>query len=164
MLVSMSHSLFSQGKEYEVKAHFLGRFTYLISWPESQKENFVIGIYEKDVFDGLLNTLYQGGELQGKPVSVRLIHELSEIPECDLLFIPFTSPQKLADILAVTANRSILKVSDIPGFGDQGVLINFYLDAHKIRFEINYSAIQTTGLTFDYKLLNLARIIRTGNR
>ncbi len=161
--------IFPQEKEYDVKAYFLREFTHFIKWTadslaDKPDKSFIIGIYGNDPFEGRLSQIYSDTDIQGKKVELRRIYELFEITDCDLLFISRTSKNELPDILAVTANRPILTVGDTPGFAEQGVLINFYMDSNKTRFEINYNAIQMTGLSFDYKLLNLARIIRMENR
>ncbi len=169
LLLFAAMSIFAQSKEYEVKAHFLGQFTHFVKWPvdsleDKQEKVFIIGIYGADPFKGNLSRIYLNTSFQGKEVKIRRVNALYEVTACDLLFIGKTSKDKLSNILAVTANRPILTVGDTPGFAEQGVLINFYMDGNKTRFEINYNAIQMTGLSFDYKLLSLARIIRSDNK
>jgi hypothetical protein len=51
---------------------------------------------------------------------------------------------------------SILTIGDTAGFARQGVIINFYLENRKVRFEINAAAARRAGLTISSKLLKLA--------
>ena len=164
ILTTPSLSLFAQESEYEVKAHFLGRFAFFVDWPQASSvkdsaKPFVIGVFGKEPFNGLLDEIYKNEKIKGKDVYIPHINHLKEIDKCDMLFISTIKDDELEKILEITADKPVLTLADTPGYAEAGVLINLYKEQNKIRFEINYNAVKKTGLTFNYKLLELARII-----
>ena len=156
--------LFSEKNEYEIKAHFIGTFTRFIEWPvlldlESCPQTFMIGIVGDSPFNGFIEDIYSNAELKGLPVIIKHIKKLDEISRCDMLFICKSEKNNIFKLLSITEKLPILTLADTPGFAEKGVLINLFVEKNKTKFEINYPAIKSTGLIFNYKLLSLARII-----
>jgi hypothetical protein len=58
-------------------------------------------------------------------------------------------------------SRPILTVGDSNGFATSGVLVNFYTSGDTVRFEMNETAIERSGLRVSGKLLKLARLVET---
>lgn len=164
ILFVSSFPLFAQESEYEVKAHFLSRFAYFIDWPQTSSVQdsarpFVIAVYGKEPFNGLLEKIYENQTIKGKAVKIIYTANITEISKCDMLFISSADNNDLKKILEKTADKPIVTIADTPGYAKAGVLINLFKEKDKIRFEINFNAIKNTGLTFNYKLLQLARIV-----
>ncbi|OQY59592.1 MAG: hypothetical protein B6245_05805 [Desulfobacteraceae bacterium 4572_88] len=95
----------------------------------------------------LLEKIYSRRKIKNK--TVRLLEkEVSEsISDCHLVFISESEEKRLSEILANTKNRPVLTVGDTKGFAEKGVIVNFYLDEKKVRFEINESAARAAGLS-----------------
>jgi len=70
-----------------------------------------------------------------------------------------TDTKRLRPVLARTAGRPILTIADAPGAGAAGAIINFYLDAKHVRFEVNTRAARDSDLKVRAKLLKLARVV-----
>ena len=154
--------------EYTIKAVWLERFTRFIDWPKNnrvndQRKNFTIGIVGDDPFCGKLEQVYNDQRIKNKHVTVLRLESYADIEKCDLLFISSSEADQLVNILAKTWNKAILTISDTPGFGQKGVLINFYWDLEKIRFEINEKAVNDSGLYFGFRLMNAATLINRIN-
>jgi len=168
ILLFVFKPLAAQKGEYELKAHFLGKFTHYIDWPEAVSGEdsgraFIIGVIGDDPFNRQLQEIYNSVKLKGRPTEIRYFDALNKnSASCDLLFIPGTEKDRLKKILSYTAGKPVLTVSDTPGFAEAGVLINLYLENNKIGFEINIDAVNKSRLSFNYRLLDLARIVRSG--
>ena len=76
-----------------------------------------------------------------------------------MLFITSGERLRLRAIIERTSRRPILTVGDTDGFARAGVLVNFYLDKTRVRFEVNADAIKVSGLKVSSRLLKLARIV-----
>ena len=151
-------------REYQVKAVFLEQFTRFVEWPESSAVAdttlpFVLGVIGDNPFGALLESVYEQRRIKKKPVELRYITDLDEIPQCHLLFIAGSAADRLPEILARTADLPILTVADSEGFAQRSVLINLYLSGETVKFEINEKAVRSSGLAFSYLLLNLARVV-----
>ena len=160
--LAFSHASFSLAAslEYRVKAAFLYNFTRFIEWPDTDKTNasFIIGVIGKDPFGQELTSL-AGKQINGKNLIIRKFTKTEELNACHILFISSSAKSHIKNILKATKGRPTLTVGDTDGFAQKGVIINFYEDKNKIRFEINLAAADQIGLVVSSRLLKLARIV-----
>jgi len=152
-------------EEYRLKAELMERFTRFIEWPDEKKSlsgpTFVIGIMGKNPFGTHIESTYKNLKIKGKTPQILEVQDMNSIGSCNVLFIAPTEKERLPEILSRTANKPILTVSDTEGFGNRGVLINFYAESKYVHFEINPAAVQKSRLKFSSRLLNLARLVET---
>lgn len=148
--------------EYQLKAELLERFTQYIDWPESTMSDpavaFTIGIAGKNPFGSYLDR-FSKITIKGKKVAVVEYSDISEVDHCQVLFVTKAEDKNLEEILARTEGKPILTVGDTEGFAKRGVLINFYRYDDYVRFEVNQSAVNKSGLKFSSRLLKLARFV-----
>ncbi len=149
--------------EYPVKAEFLERFTHFIRWPSTSfprvDSPFVVCVIGKNPFGTYLADLIGRRRIQSRRTELRSISETAEIDHCNLLFIASSESRRVATILTYTSGRPILTVGDTEGFASAGVLVNLYIHASNVRFEINVRAVKSSGLKVSSKLLKLARLV-----
>jgi len=129
--------------EYQIKAAFLYNFAKFIEWPADagslksvhpRRDHFGRDIDEID-----------GKTAAGKALSVRRIKSARDIKQCRMLFISSSENDRLAGILTTAQGLNILTVGDTDGYAERGVIINFYKEQNKIRFEINRDAAAARG-------------------
>lgn len=148
--------------EYAVKAEFLERFTRFIKWPSTSPDlgsPFVACVIGKNPFGTYLVDLVGRRRIQSRRTELRLIADPADVDGCHLLFIARSERRRVAAILRHTSGRPILTVGDTAGFASAGVLVNLYIQATNVRFEINVAAVKRSGLKFSSKLLKLARLV-----
>lgn len=152
-----------QLSEYQVKAEFIERFTRFIEWPRGAPASgpFVIGVLGDDPFRGYLDRMAAGRKIKGRPVEIRRFRDLRDVDACQVVFISSSERARLQAVLARTGPHPILTVGDSSGFASAGVLVNFYTAGDTVRFEMNESAIERSGLRVSAKLLKLARLVET---
>jgi len=148
--------------EYEVKAAFLFNFAKFVEWPakatDKDKAMVKLCLVGADPFDGALAG-FENRLLGNKRfVSRRLkLESDAELLACDILFIARSEQDRLASLLQAVKDLPILTVGDGEGYARLGVMINFYLDQGKVRFEINPHAPRRAGLQLSAKLMQLGR-------
>jgi hypothetical protein len=151
--------------EYGVKAVFLERFARFVEWPpEAQGEPgtpFRITVLGDDPFRGLLEQAYASRQIRGRPVEIRHAARPSELGPCHLLFISGSVARHLDEVLIRLRGQPVLLVGDTDGFGEGGVHLNFFLEADKVRFELNPGALRQAGLGASYLLQQVARPVET---
>ncbi|MCP4134821.1 MAG: YfiR family protein [bacterium] len=157
-------TVYSQRKEYAVKAVFLERFTRFIQWPADSDLNdsskpFVIAVLGKNPFGTLLEKIYSNRTIKNKKVKIRYISGINEIVPCHLLFITGTRKYDLGRIINHLKKKPVLLVSDTDGFAERGVHINLFIVKEQIRFEINETAVKNSKLKMSFRLLQTARIV-----
>ena len=162
----LSSSAFAeQTREYQIKAEFLERFTRFIEWPaDSDVSNvslpFSICIIGKNPYGSYLKDLAGTLKIQNKTIVLSEASSVEQLGTCNLLFISNSEKSRLNSILNYTREKPILTVSDSPGFGEAGVLINFYETEGYVRFEINTGAVERSRLRFSSRLFKLGRLIQ----
>ena len=167
-VLSLLMTLFSfaqsnSGKEYQVKAVFIFRFTQFTEWPPSAFAStnapFVIGILGEDPFGPFLDKTVENESVEGHPIIVQRFRAASEVKNCHMLFFDSKEASKMATWEEHYKNRSILTVSDAPLFLQKGGIIKFYTDDNKIKLQINPEAAKSADLVVSSKLLRLAEIV-----
>lgn len=144
--------------EYEVKAAFLYNVLTFVEWPSPLNKNAetlricILGASAAgDAFDDL-----NGQVVMGRKLEIVHLTSLSDVGRCAVLFIGSSEDRNIQRILRALRGTSILSIGDTTGFARQGVMINFYLDQKKVRFEVNAAAARQAGLIISSKLLKLA--------
>ena len=149
--------------EYQVKAAYLYNFAKFVEWPPmvmSSDTSFNICVLGRDPFDSTFQTTIAGETIKGKNVLVKRIPRAQDGAACQILFISSSEEARLKDILAVLDKTSVLTVSDMPQFTQRGGMIQFVTEAKRVRFEVNLTSAERTGLTLSSQLLKVAIGVR----
>ncbi len=141
--------------EYAVKAAYIYNFGKFAKWP-SEGETFNICILGKDPFGGELERTVAGEAIDGKPIVVRKMDDLSHGHDCQILFLSNSERSRLTAILAQVRNLPILTVSDAPDFVERGGMIQFELQNDRVRFSINLRSAREAKLNISSDLLSVA--------
>jgi hypothetical protein len=149
-----------QPTEYEVKAAFIHNIAKFVEWPAAARTTGALRlcVLGQDQSGGAL------GALRGKPIGnavwdVAPVDRQSNLSQCRVLFISASESGDLAQVLDGIKDRAVLTMGDTGGYAVQGVMVNFYLEQNRVRFEINPQAASRAGLRISSQLLKLARIV-----
>jgi hypothetical protein len=163
----------SKEDEYLIKAAFLYGFGQNITWPASafhgNKAPFVIGILGPNPFGGALQEIAQKKTIQGRKIVVKQFAALKNYEgPCHLLFISdAVRPEEQRAALEQLSRAGLLTVGEIPGFAEDGGVVNLFLEGDSVRFELNVEAANRAGLRMDAQLQKLGKPItergRTGS-
>jgi hypothetical protein len=155
-LLSAQASSAGDDLEYQVKAAFLFNFLKFVEWPGGASEApWVIGILGTDPFGPILDNTVRSKIVNGRPVQVRRYAHLSDVKDCNVLFIGRGEFERLG----TPVRPGLLTVGEAPGFLKSGGIINFYLEDNHVRFEIQPSAAHSSGLRVSAQLLKLGRAL-----
>lgn len=149
--------------EYEVKAGFLFNFALFVHWPASafDKEDspIVFAVVGRDPFGRVLDAALASKRIHERPIEIRRFRRAQDVERCHVLFVPGSESENLTLILRQLRNAPVLLVGEKPGFARAGGVVNFYIEAKKVRFEINPETAKERDLRVSSKLLKLARIV-----
>jgi len=155
-------------KEYQIKAACLLNFVQFIDWPAgtfSRPETpITIGVLGDDPFGNVLEHTFQDESVGGRGLVVKRSSQLEELKTCHVLFVPKAEKHRLGEILASLSRTSVVTVGEVDQFAQQGGVINFYVEAGKIRFEVNAETAQVRGIKIGSQLLKRARIVGSDPR
>ncbi len=149
--------------EYQLKAAFIAKFVKYVTWPAERlgadDAPLVIGVFGQDPFGDKLELAFKSRKADERPIAVRRFQRLEELQGAHVLFVPARDAGRLGEILRSIPDTSLLLIGESDAFAARGGVINFYLDADKLRFEINTESAKRQKLRVSSDLLKLARIV-----
>lgn len=155
-------------RENQLKALFIYNFGTYIEWPgevfTSEKSPFVIGVVGETGVDEHLRNIAATKTIGGRPISIETYATSRAAKPCQILFISHAVAKKDQQVeIASQTGHSILIVGESDGFAADGGCVNFFVEANKIRFEINLEAARKQQLKISSKLLTLAKLVGPGS-
>jgi hypothetical protein len=151
--------------EYQVKAAFLYNFARFVEWPAPPPpgQPFVIAVVGADPFGRVLDDTVADKTVHGHPIAVRR-GGAEAARGAHIVYVSPSERHRLDAVLESVAGQGVLTVADTPGAARRGVMINFVMDDHRVRFEINLRRAETAGLRMSSQLLRLAALVEEGAR
>lgn len=144
----------------KVQVAYLLNFAKLITWQETphgaQADQFIIGTYGGNPFGPGLDIL-AAKKVGPRKIVIRHCRSLAEAMGCHLLFIHPQCQEPLAPLLDFLHDKPVLTISSIPGFLEQGGLIELHLKGSHVLFSINQGKAQGIGLRIPSQVLALAQ-------
>ncbi len=170
IFISISCSLFFMGvvkaqeSRYAIEAAFIQKISRFVEWPfakwySNKKHSFTISILGDSPILENLQMIASSTKINEKKILIKKLKNIRELGRTNILFISKDQKKRLDHILSSVEGKNILTISDTPGFGEKGVMINFYQWKTFIRFEINLKVLGQTDLVVSSRLLRVARII-----
>jgi hypothetical protein len=169
----------AESTEYEVKAAFLLNFTKFVTWPdkafEKNESPFVIGVLGQDPFGATLDKMFEGKTVkdrkveilrftwperkEGEPAGDALQALVRGLKGCHLLFVSASEDGHLDDLAKMLTGSNVLTVGESEGFAKRLGVIGFFIEAKKVRFQINTDAAARAQLDISSRLLRLASVV-----
>ena len=147
--------------EYEVKAAFIYNLAKFVEWPGKSLDNIstlTLYIIGDDPFGTDMDAI-RDKLIKGKRIVIKQIDSPDALKNAGILFISSSEKEQLPDIMKDISGLPILTVGDTKSFAQRGVMVNFYLENNKIRFEINLEAANLAGLKISSNFLRMGTII-----
>jgi len=159
-LCAMSRAATAETSEAELKAEMVERFTRFIDWnpDDLPPDTLAVCVVGDSALTRPLEKIAKSRKIKDRQATVRVV-DASATVDCHIVVIGGSDRKRLAAVLARTEGHGILTVADTPGAAAAGAIINFFLDAKHVRFEINTRAARDSGLKVRAKLLRLARVV-----
>lgn len=147
--------------ENRIKAAFLVKFFSFVDWPPNALpaagDQVVIGVVGTGPTLSALLSL-QGTKVEDKQLVVKHLAGTGDFRSCHILFFSEDSGVNTGRVLGEIADAAVLTVGETRDFTGVGGMVRFFVDAKKVRFEINTEAVGNTGLKVSSHLLRLATI------
>lgn len=155
-----STPVWASQEENKLLAVFLGRFASYIDLPGRAAGPFIITVIDENPFGNLLDDLYRGKSIGGKPVVIHYATRIEDVGQSDILFITLVNPRTRQDAIDYAIKNSILTISTAMGFAERGGIIQLdFLQQHP-RIKINHGSAIKSNIKIGAPLLSLATVIR----
>jgi len=148
--------------EDDIKSAYIYNFIRFTEWPEEgagKRRDFNLAIMGNLP---LLKT-FRGEEFQKASNNLHLNTQACDGLLCakrnQALFIDHSMKDEAAKLIRAVEDTPVLTISDIPGFADQGGMIELKMQHDRVIFRINLEAVRKSGLYISAQLLQLAEIV-----
>jgi hypothetical protein len=138
---------------------YLAKFPQFVEWPEAQLPppggafNFCV-LGDEDL-TAIAATVGQQ-KAQQRPFNVVDGKRRGSLTDCHILYLGHSEGWRVKTMLASVQSHPVLTISDIDGFAGQGGIIDFVVQDHHLKFEINLKAAAKAGLHINAQLASLA--------
>lgn len=148
--------------EYGVKAGFVYNFAKFVEWPSSvfavAAAPLRLCVLGQSPLDGKLQMLAQR-QAQGRPIEITDNPSTQDWSSCQMLYLGADQASRLKALQVTLAQAPVLTISDIPNFAEKGGMIELYIEEGRVRFAINLTIAQRTGLKLNAQILRMAKIV-----
>jgi hypothetical protein len=156
----------TRAPDYEIKAAFVVKFAKFVEWPAESpavtEKTLNVCLIGQDTTGDALKLIAAGTKVDGRPVQVRTLSRAEDARSCAIVYVGSSETDRLRPILSILGTMPVLTVSDAERFAESGGAIGFYHDENKVRFEVNPSAAEASGLKLSSQLRRLARLVKSG--
>ncbi len=144
------------------KAAYIYNFAKLVSWPsgtwQSPEMPFTLCIVGEDQVSEALKKL-TGKKIKGHDVKVQSFRKQLPTGLCQLLYLAQNIKLDQGWVKRSLSEPSVLSVSEVPGFLEQGGVIELFRQDQRTRFKINQKNAINLGLSISSRLLSLATVV-----
>lgn len=142
--------------EARLKAGFIVNFMQFVNWPRKTVPLYLCS-FGSDRSEELLENLADTSR-QGRVQAIRRVKTVSEINGCDAVYVPAELGSVLPAVLAATAGRPVLIMTDLEGGAALGAMLGLVaVGGGRLGFDANLTAARAAGLSMNARLLQLAR-------
>lgn len=147
-----------------MKAVYIEKITRFIEWPPSANGKdttvFIIGVFEDSKFYNALNDVFKGKKIKDKKVIINKITAPNQLNSCDICYFSGKDISEVKRFVKEANNNGVLIISEINGYGEAGIHINFYVEEDKLKFEINKESTDLGKFRISSLLFKSAKIIQ----
>jgi co-chaperonin GroES (HSP10) len=165
-LLILGESAFAEpvtAPEYAVKAGFLVAFVQYTYWPAntsaSNTDPINVCVIGDNPFGDVLARTAQEQKSR-HPIKITLISDVTESQQCQVVFVGQGQTKKETAWLAALKNQSVLTVGESGHAIEHGAILEFVIANDRVRFEVNWAAMEAAGLKLGAPLLASARKVQ----
>ena len=147
-------------KEYALKSAYIYKICKFSIWPRMSEtdSSFVISILGDMSSDKEIK-IPEDKEIGNRKIVIKKIDDIDEIDDSEAVFICSSEADRLDLIIEYVQNKAILTFGDTEGFGERGVMFNFYLEDEYVKMEINRKFALESLVKPHSRLFTIGRII-----
>ncbi|HTA81919.1 MAG TPA: YfiR family protein [Bacteroidia bacterium] len=161
-LLLLSANAFGQVEQAvaHTKVIFIYNFSKFFEWPQDYRQgDFVIGVINASpTMLAELNKLASQKTSGNQKFVIKNYKSVEEIDKCNILYIPESSNNLLAEVVKKIHGASTLLITDAEGDARKGAAINFIWKDNKQAFELNKSNADKSHLNMSSSLKSLAAV------
>ncbi len=142
-----------------VKAEMLSRFPSYLEWPKSAfadaRSPIRFGVVGNRAIWEIVRKKINGRQIGQRKCEVIYVERLRPAPECHFLFFPAQVAEPDRAWYDETRGKGIVTIGEKPGFAKRRGMFNFFLEAGRLRFEMNKAAAKRADVKINPRMLQM---------
>ena len=110
-----------------------------------------------DPFGAYIDETVAGERYGSHPLMVRRFSDVKSAPNCHILYIGSHDQEFIKRVIATVEKKSVLTVTDLPGFYRSDGIVRFYTEGNKIRLQVSVERSRAANLVISSKMLSVAK-------
>jgi hypothetical protein len=143
-------------KDYDYEAVYTYNFTKYIEWPIEKGNNIVIGIVGDNNALNSFRKMAKAKSNANRQFIIKQLTSSEQVANCNIIFIAKSHEEEFRNVIREAYGKPVLLITEQSQYAKRGSCINFISVGGKLRFEINQSYIQKSGLRVSGSLMQLA--------
>ena len=145
--------------EYELKSATLFKICNYVIWPTSGDESKTFDIVVLGTPEEIAQFNFPPNKLlNNKAIRLIGLDDYQLINDCQVLFVCQSKKDEVSQILEFIQDKNILTFSDNEALFEQGIMINFYVDENRVKFELNPEVINRSNIQLHSQLYSIGKI------
>ncbi len=148
-------------KPDQIKAAFIYNLMNFIFWPtdilSDSSKPFVICVLKQKKIAENLSIITEGEKIKGHSFKIKELEDLSNIDACQVIFVG-EGAEKAFNQLEIDGDKPILTIGESEEFLKRGGIVGLLKLGKRIQIIINLKAAEMAGISFNSKLLKVAKI------
>lgn len=157
-------ALYSQNiSEFEIKAVLVEKFTRFVEWEtidDFSSKKFTITILGNNNYKAIFDKIYSKRKIKDMDVHLNYSNDLKNIDNSDLIFITDSYNGETETLLNMIDNKPVLTISERISDKDNNIMIIIYVENQRITYDVNFQAVEKSGLKMSSLLLQAATTIK----
>ncbi|TAH20760.1 MAG: YfiR family protein [Cytophagales bacterium] len=147
----------AQDVNYKLHAGLLYHFTKQIEWPVSkQSGDFVIGVLGNANLTEALEEMAKNRTVGNQKIVVLQMKTADDASKCNIVYVQKFQNGQFNAVHSKAKSAHVLLITESEDGGKRGAGINFITVDEKLKFELNKTALEESGLKVSNELVKLA--------
>ncbi|WP_227819477.1 YfiR family protein [Mariprofundus micogutta] len=155
----------------DLTAVYIFNFIRFTDWPENSlakdaapdKDSVLINVLHNQKIHDTLKRIIAKPAAQKLGLALQSCNQTSCIQNSSVLFIGESDRGHFSQLLKLVEGSPVLTISDVPGFAEQGGMVEIKYHNEKLTFVVNLQAVNRAGLYISAQLLQLGEIVGRDN-
>jgi hypothetical protein len=141
-----------------VKVSVIEKVVRFIDWPPARDAQFFLCAPADHPQFAALKAYYENATIGEQPVAVQAVKRGDRFP-CRVLFMAPSDLNQPERIRGHLDRGKTLLIAEGADAAAKGVHVAFYIDAGRLKLEVNRKSLETSGLKASFRLLEVARVV-----
>jgi hypothetical protein len=119
-----------------------------VEWPATSSASLDVCVIGNDQMAQYMETRLAGNMVGTRKATVRNRPGAGEMLFCKVIYLGRSEKGVASQVAQAVMGKQILTVSEFPELGSVGIVISFYLDEERVRFEVHMGS-QPVGIEIE---------------